>query len=111
MPSAISLEYLTNISGANNGLATLDSSGKVPNTQLPLPVQVFKGTYATLVALQTAYATAQTGCYAYVTETNGYYYWNSSLSTPAWTSQTITATAYNALTSAQKGEVPYIIIP
>lgn len=111
MASAVSLEYLTSIQGQPNGLATLDGTGKIPTAQLPATaIEVYLGVFANVSALTTAYPTAAQGNYAFVTGT-GYYYWNAQLATPAWVSQSITATAYNALTTAGKTGVQYIIVP
>lgn len=43
-----------------------------------------KGTYATLALLQAAFPTGTTGIYI-VTADGKWYYWNTTLSTPAWT--------------------------
>ena len=112
MSSAISLEYLNSIEGVANGLATLDGTGKVPLSQIPGgAIETYKGEYATSALLITAYPSANLADYAYVTATLSYWYWNKSLSTPAWVNQEITATAYNLLSDTEKASVPYIIIP
>ena len=112
MSSAISLEYLNSIEGVANGLATLDGTGKVPIAQIPSgAVETFKGEYADLTALTTAYPTANLGDYAYVTADLAFYYWNSKLSVPAWVNQNITVVNYALLTADEKSAIPYIIIP
>ena len=111
MSSAVSLEYLQSIEGVANGLATLDGSGTIPISQLPGgAVETYKGEYATSVLLIAAYPTANLADYAYVTATSSYWYWNKALGTPAWVSQEITATAYLALSVAERAAVPYIIV-
>ena len=112
MSSSISYEYLNSIEGVANGLATLDGTGKVPLTQIPSgAVETFKGEYADLTALTTAYPTGNLGDYAYVTADLAFYYWNSKLTVPAWVNQNITLVNYNLLTASEKSAVPYIIIP
>lgn len=111
MSSSISYEYLSSIKGSANGLASLDGSGKVPVSQLPSSaIETFKGEYGTSSALIIAYPTASLADYAYVDTTNSYWYWNKSLTTPAWVNQEITETNYLALSSAAKASVPYIIV-
>lgn len=111
MSSSISYEYLKSIEGASNGLATLDSNSKIPLSQLPSSViETYKGEYATSSALITAYPTASLADYAYVTATNSFWYWNKSLTTPAWVNQQITETDYLALSASAKSVVPYIIV-
>lgn len=112
MSSAISYEYLISQKGVANGLATLDGTGKVPVSQLPSSaIETYKGVYADYSALTTAYPIGATADYAYITGELAYYYWNSALSTPAWVNQNITVANYTALTSAEKAQVPYIIVP
>lgn len=111
MASSISYEYLKSIEGAANGLATLDGSGLVPLSQIPDTLEIFKGEFADNTALTTAYPTASLGNYAYVTSTSSYWYWNKALAVPAWVNQQITATAYTALSNAEKAAVPYNIVP
>ncbi len=111
MASAISYEFLQAKKGVANGLASLDTNGKVPVTQLPSEViETYKGQYATSALLIAAYATATLADYAYVTETSSYWYWNAALATPAWVNQQITETAYNLLSAAEQAAVPYIIV-
>ena len=112
MASSISLEYLLSIEGVADGLATLDSSGLIPVSQIPPTVlDVFKGEYATEAALIAAYPTGSIAQYAYVDATTSFWYWNGQLTTPAWVNQLITSTDYLALTAAQQSVVPYVIIP
>lgn len=112
MASSISLEYLQSIEGQAGGLATLDSGGTIPLSQIPDSIESpFKGTYATPAALTAAHDTGNLADYAYVTSTSSFWYWNSALATPAWVNRQITATEYLALTVAQRAPVPYIIIP
>lgn len=97
--------------GTANGVASLNGSGVVPESQLPAGVvNNYKGEYADLSALTTAHATGSLADYAYVTAANAYYYWNSKLTTAAWVNQQIPEADYIALTAAQKGAVPYIVI-
>ena len=111
MSSSISYEYLNSIKGVANGLATLDGTGKVPMSQIPAgAVETFKGEYADLTALTTAYPTSNIGDYAYVTADLAFYYWNSKLAVPSWVNQNITAVNYALLTASEKSAVPYIII-
>ncbi|MFA6867624.1 MAG: hypothetical protein WCR54_08955 [Clostridia bacterium] len=111
MASAISYEYYSAQLGANNGLATLDGTGKIPATQIPdIAENNFKGSFADEAALVAAYATAVLGDYAYNNDTSSYWYWNAALATPAWVDQEISATAYTALSTAEKAAVPYIIV-
>lgn len=111
MASAISYEYLTSIEGANNGLATLDGTGKLTLSQLPpSAVETYKGSFADEAAIIAAYPSATFGDYAYNEDTSSYWYWNAALGTPAWVNQEISATAYDALSPAERAAVPYIII-
>ena len=116
MASAISLEYLQSLQGAANGIATLDSTGVVPLTQLPASVMgLFKGQYVDSTTLEAAYPTATIAEFAYVTATNSFWYWNDGLtstdtpSEPAWVNQEISATDYLALSVTAQSMVPYII--
>lgn len=94
-----------------NGLATLDGTGKIPAAQLPASaVETYKGKYATTAALTAAYVTASLADYAYVTETNSYWYWNEAIETPAWVNQQIAEAAYNDLDTTEKAAVPYIVV-
>ncbi len=112
MANAISFEYLISLAGRTDGLATLDSTGKIPIAQMPSgAIDTFKGTYADEAALSEAHASSATGDYAYVTATASYWYWNAALATPAWVNQEITATNYMALTPEAKKGAPYIIVP
>lgn len=110
MASAISYELFVAKQGVANGLATLDSTAKIPIAQLPdEAVETYKGEYATSAALVAAYPTGALADYAYVTGTSSYWYWNAALGTPAWVNQSITATAYDALSVAERAAVPYIV--
>lgn len=110
--SAISLEYLQSLQGQPGGLATLDAGGTIPLSQIPDSVlPPFKGEFADQAALIAAAPTGSVADYAYVDDTQSYWYWNAKLSTPAWVNQEITATAYTALSQAEKKAVPYIIVP
>lgn len=112
MASAISYEFFQAKKGVSNGIASLDTNGKIPVSQLPdVAIETYKGEYATSALLIAAYPTATPADYAYVTETTSYWYWNSALTTPAWVNQQITEAAYNLLTAAEQAAVPYIIIP
>jgi len=112
MASSISLEYLLSIEGVADGLATLDSSGLIPVSQIPPSVvNIFKGEFATDTDLTTAIPVGTIAEYAYVDSTSSYWYWNGKLTTPAWVNQLITSTDYQALTADQQSVVPYIIIP
>lgn len=111
MASSVSLELLNAKSGAANGLATLDGTGKVPVTQLPAAaIETYKGEYATSVLLIAAFPTGLLADYAYVTATLSYWYWNAALGTPAWVNQQITEAAYLLLSAAEQAAVPYIIV-
>ncbi|MDD4816294.1 MAG: hypothetical protein PHQ62_04110 [Clostridia bacterium] len=110
MASAISYEYLKSREGVADGLATLDSTGKVPVSQLPdAAIETYKGEFADEAALILAYPTAFLADYAYNTETSSYWYWNDALGTPAWVNQEITEDDYLDLTVAERAAVPYII--
>lgn len=110
MASAVSLEYLQGQKGAINGIASLDGTGKIPTSQLPASaVETYKGEFATVITLTTAFPIGVTADYAYVTATSSYWYWNSGLAVPIWVNQETSAVAYLALTSAAKARVPYII--
>ena len=118
MASAVSLEYLQSLEGVANGLATLDSTGTIPASQLPTSaIDHFKGQFADETALEAAYPTGSLADYAYVTATNSFWYWNAGLtgtdtpSAPAWVNQDITDTDYLALSATAKAMVPYIIVP
>ena len=111
MSSAVSLEYLQSIEGAVGGLATLDSTGKIPVGQMPAgSVETYKGVYATTALLIAAHPTGAIADYAYDTATLSFWYWNALLAVPAWVNQMITEDAYQLLTAPQKAAVPYIII-
>ncbi len=112
MASAVSYELFVSKQGAANGLATLDATSKIPVSQIPASVvSSYKGEYADSAALIAAYPLASVADYAYVTGTNSYWYWNDGLATPAWANQQIIESAYNALTSAAKAAMPYIVEP
>lgn len=113
MASAISYEYLVSIEGVANGLATLDGTGKVPVTQIPTVAleSPYKGSYADYITLATAIPTGERADYAYVEDEEVFYYWNQELGSPSWVPQTIDTIAYNLLTTTQKAQLPYIIIP
>jgi len=110
MASAVSYEYLTSIRGATGGVATLGSDSKVPVSQLPSSmVSVFKGTFATIVALNTAHTSGAIGNYAYVVEISGFMYWNDELS--LWVAQEIEESDYLSLSDDEKACVPYLVVP
>lgn len=110
MASAISYEFYSSEKGSVNGIATLDSSGKLTESQLPAAaIDTYKGIYTDEAALIAAYPAASTGDYARNEATSSYWYWNSDLDTPAWVNQEITAVAYDALSEAARAAVPYII--
>ena len=118
MASSISLEYLQSLQGAANGLASLDSTGAVPLSQLPSSVMgLFKGEFADETALEAAFPTATIADFAYVTSTNSFWYWNAGLMStdspdvPSWVNQEIIDTDYLALSATAQAMVPYIIIP
>lgn len=109
MPNAISYEYLKSIKGTRNGLATLNSNGIVPRSQLPPDSRnPFRGTFATSNDLPQKSLFA--GSYAYVTGTQSFWYYNWLLDSPQWVNQNITATAYLALSEVDRSVIPYIII-
>jgi hypothetical protein len=112
MASAISYELFLAKQGTANGLATLDSSSKIPVSQLPTDaLETYKGQYDDYAALIVAYPTGTLADYAYVTDTSSYWYWNAALATPAWVNQEITEAAYISLSAAEKAAVPYIVEP
>lgn len=112
MASAISYEYLASIEGVANGLATLDGSGKLPVSQLPPgSIETYKGVFVDVTALETAFPTGSTADYAFVTSELAYYYWNNALTIPAWVNQNIAIADYLLLSSTEKAQVPYIIVP
>lgn len=111
MASAVSYEYLKSIQGVTGGIATLGSNGLVPPAQLPPIASQYKGQFATVAALQTAYPTALLADYAYVTATSTFWYWNTGLAVPAWVNQEIEETDYLDLTDAAKASVPYLVVP
>lgn len=112
MSGIVSIELLNSLKGANNGIASLDGSGKIPISQMPVTaIKTYKGIFATSAALITTYPTGAIADYAWVTATLSFWYWNYALTTPSWVNQVITPSAYNSLTTAQKGALPYIIIP
>lgn len=112
MASAISYEYYNSKLGVANGVATLDGSGKIPESQLPAgAVETWKGVFANEAALTTAYPTGEAAWYAYNTATKSTWAWNFSLN--AWVNTNITDTAYTALTAAAKVSLipDYVIVP
>jgi len=111
MASALSYELFVAKQGVADGIATLDSSGKLPVSELPAAAtSSYKGQYATSAALIAAYTTAVLADYAYVTATSSYWYWNAALTVPAWVNQQITEAAYLALSVAERAGVPYIVV-
>ena len=111
MASALSYELFEAKQGVANGIATLDATVKVPVAQLPdVAISTYKGVYADEAALIAAYETASQADYAYVTATLSYWYWNPLVATGSWVNQQIGETAYGALSDAQKGAVPYIVV-
>lgn len=112
MSGIVSIELLDSEKGAVNGIASLDGTGKIPIAQLPTSaVETYKGIYATSAALILAYPVGVIADYAWVNAGLSFWYWNYALVVPAWVNQLITETAYNLLTSAQKGALPYIVVP
>jgi hypothetical protein len=110
MASALSYELFVAKQGVADGIATLDSSGLVPVSQLPpSAIETYKGEYATSADLIIAYPTASLADYAYVTATLSYWYWNDALAIPAWVDQQITEVDYLALSVAERAAVPYIV--
>ncbi|MDF2865373.1 MAG: hypothetical protein K0R72_182 [Clostridia bacterium] len=111
MASSVSYELLQSKQGTANGLATLDANSKLLVSQLPAEaVETYKGEYATSAALIAAHATGLLADYAYVTETNSYWYWNEALAIPAWVNQQITEAAYLLLSASEKAAVPYTVV-
>ncbi len=110
MASAISYEYLMDQKGKAGGIASLDASGNVPDTQLPSSViNPYKGTFETEAALKAEYPEGELGDSAYVTATSSKWYWNPQLTTPAWVNSEINEAAYIELSDEAKAAVPYII--
>lgn len=112
MASALSYEMFEAQKGAANGIATLDSSGLVPVSQLPpQAIETYKGEYADEAAIIAAYPSADLADYAWNVDTDSYWYWNQALGTPAWVNQQITEAAYNALSANEQNAVPYMVNP
>ena len=117
MASSVSLEYLKSLEGAANGIATLDSAGTIPISQLPATTNIFEGVFADAASLEAAFPTANIADFAFVTATNSFWYWNAGLTStdtpavPSWVNQNITDVAYLALSTTAQAMVPYIIIP
>jgi len=120
MASAVSYEYLKQIQGAAFGLATLDANSKIDPAQLPDIVTLFKGVFGTADLLRAAFPTSSIACYAYVTATNSFWYWNPQLTDhdpvdpqPAadWVNQEISEEDYTNLTDEEKAMVPYLVVP
>jgi len=109
MASAVSYELFVAKQGVANGIATLDGTGKLPVSQLPVEaVETYKGEFATSAALP---ATGVLADYAYVTATSTYWYWNAALlPTAAWVNQQIAEASYLALTAPEIAGVPYIVV-
>jgi len=111
MASTIRYEFYSDQLGAASGMASLDAGGKLPVAQLPdSAVEVYKGSFADESAIVAAYPTGSLADYAYNEDTSSYWYWNAELTVPAWVDQEITATAYDALSTAEQAAVPYIIV-
>lgn len=72
--TALNLKLNTSLKGANNGLAELDGSGKVPSGQLPSYVPAVQ-TYANFAALP---ATGADGIIYITSDTNKQYRWTGS---------------------------------
>jgi len=112
MASAISYELLKSMQGQPGGLATLDSSGLIPVSQVPSSLQnSYKGEFVDTSALETAHPTGVIADYAYNDDTTSLWYWDAGADTPGWANQQITATAYASLSIASKADVPWVIIP
>ncbi|MCL2397713.1 MAG: hypothetical protein FWC93_06560 [Defluviitaleaceae bacterium] len=112
MASALSYEFLKSIQGAPNGIPTLDGDGNIPEAQLPPSVvSPFKGEFADEAELILAYPTANLADYAYVDDTNSFWYWNAGMTTSQWVNQEIAEVDYLLLTPAGKSMVPYLIVP
>jgi hypothetical protein len=112
MASAVSLEYLLALAGQPDGFATLDSAGKIPESQIPAgSIETYKGIYGTSALLIAAHTAGSIADYAWVIATNSFWYWNCGIVVPGWVNQVITPAAYNALSANAKAAVPYIILP
>jgi len=111
MANAVSYEYLKSIQGVPGGIPTLDGDGQIPEIQLPdSAVSPFKGQFADEAELTTEYPTAGLADYAYVDDTNSFWYWNPALTVPAWVNQEIEEADYLLLSTAEKAMVPYLIV-
>ena len=111
MVSSVSFEYLKSIQGVPGGIPTLDGDGEIPEIQLPpSAVSPFKGQFADLLELTTAYPTANLADYAFVDDTSSFWYWNPGLTIAAWVDQEIAETDYAALSDLAKSMVPYIVV-
>jgi len=66
---AVTLKYLNDQKGANSGIASLDSSGLVPNSQLP-PLAITNTFVVTSQAAMTSLSTAEVGDIAVRTDVN-----------------------------------------
>lgn len=110
MPDIQLYEIAVPKKGEAGGVASLDSEAKVPISQLPTGiVETYKGNYATSSALLSAHPTALLADYAYVTQTNSFWYWNTASAIATWVNQEISESAYNALGAPAKASVPYIV--
>lgn len=108
----LSYELYQSKLGVANGVATLDGSGLIPESQLPPgAVETWKGVFADATALTTAYPVGQAAWYAYNTATSSTWAWN--FKTNAWVNTNINETDYNALTAAaKKSLIPeYVLVP
>jgi len=117
MASPVSFEYLKAIQGVPNGIPILDDNGEIPPAQLPDLVTLFKGRFADEAAMRTAAPTASIACYAFVDDTDSYWYWNPDLldasddPAPDWVNQEINEADYLNLTLEAQRVVPYLVIP
>jgi len=115
--NAVSYEYLKSIQGVPNGIPVLDENGEIPVTQFPDIITLFKGRFVDETALKTAFPTASIACYAFVDDTESFWYWNPELldsggePDPDWVNQEINEEDYLDLTALQKSVVPYLVIP
>jgi len=107
MASAVSYEFLQNLKGAPNGLATLDNTSKIPVAQLPPSSALFLGIFATSADLP---ASAELAQFAYVTGTLSFWYWNPATDIDGWVNQQIEEADYILLTNEEQSYVPYVVI-
>lgn len=71
--------------------------------------KTWKGEFRTLNELQIAFPVAYKPDFAFVQETDSFWYWSQTLG--QWVNQDITSSDYELLTPEQRESIPYIIVP